>query len=105
MLESQKIHEQEKASLCPAAPLRRWGIYQTPWAFCDRYLLLELVVLESPPSLHMGPMEKKVWNQQILVRKPEGTEAGRMSLMEVEEEVVGIHLQKAPKLVSLAAVA
>lgn len=101
MLESQMIHEQERASLCPAAPSRRWGIYQIPLAFCDMYL----VVVVSQPSWHMGPMEKKVWNQRNLVRIPVGTEVGRKGQMEVEEGVVRRHPQEGMKWESLVVVA
>ena len=105
MLEIQKIHEQERASLCPAAPSRTWGIYQIPQAFCDMYLARELAVLGSRPSWHMGPMEKRVWNQRNLVRIPVGTEVGRKSQKEGEEGVVRTHPLGDLKWASLVAVA
>lgn len=91
MLGSQKIHEQVMASLCPAAPSRRWGIFQIPQAFCDMHLAQGLAVLGSRPSWHMGPMEKRVWSQRNLVRIPVGIEAERKAQMEGEEGVVGRH--------------
>lgn len=103
MLESQKFHEQGKASLCPAVPSRRWGIYQIPQAFYDMYLAREMVVLGSQPSWHMGPMEKKVWNQRSLVRIPVGTEVGRKARMEGEEGAVGTHPLEDLKWASLVA--
>lgn len=105
MLESQKIHEQERASLCPAAPSRMWGICQIPQAICDMHLARELVVLGSQPSWHMGPMEKMVWSQMNPVRIPAGTEVGKKSQMEGEEGVARTHPLGDLKWASLVAVA
>lgn len=103
MWENQKIHEQERASLCPAAPSRRWVIYQIPWAFFDTHLVRELEVLGSQPSWHMDPMEMMVWNQRNLVRKLVETEVGRKAQREGEEGVARTHPLKDLKWVSLIA--
>lgn len=80
-------------------------IFQIQQAFCDMYLAQELAVLGSRPSWHMGPKEKRVWNQRNLVRIPVGTEVGRKGQMEGVEGVVRTHPQEGLKWGSLVAVA